>query len=499
MERKKHIKLNFFVKILLVFLLIFAFTLPFASFTKKTFAQDEIVYSNVLDDLKKDESFDSEKYVIDENDFSLKVIQIAESVNRELFVYVYQPCSPNDDLTATSINISTTIGDDLRFQNYKLKLINSCGVFYKYVVDSFVVIDDSSRYYEIASIFRLWNEKYDKESESNNTIGEVSYEVGKQYTVVNSGETVTYSVSDVEVIRITDKYVGFVRYNGGYQWNGITYEKADNHFVAFRTDHDIDVLLEADVYYTERSYHYYYKQSLVTLTSPTVKYGDVEEKIANLSYESEEDYQGNVFHKRYTWREISSVKDFISHENMDFVYHIALIGDVRTQTSLSVEGTLNLLNKQWVLRFATTNYSYTHLNGFIGDKQVSDDITEIDSTEVMDVSILRLRFKSEGNVFNLGVVDNMQSGDSEPDNETKVEFTPEDWLQAIISFFRGLFGSWWKILLFVLAVIIIVALLPVILPCLIWLIKNIFKLIWWFLKGLWWVFTLPYTIFKNKH
>ena len=89
-------------------------------------------YTNVLDDLQKDTNFNADYYPVIENDYSLKVIQIAESNEQDLFVYVYQPCSPNEDLKATSINISMTIGAYLSYKNYSLMFINQQGCFVKY-------------------------------------------------------------------------------------------------------------------------------------------------------------------------------------------------------------------------------------------------------------------------------------------------------------------------------------------------------------------------------
>ena len=70
-------------------------------------------YSNVLDDLKSDPNFDENLYPVNETDYSLQVVQIAESTDGELLVYVYQPSNGIKDYTATSINISTAINDSL--------------------------------------------------------------------------------------------------------------------------------------------------------------------------------------------------------------------------------------------------------------------------------------------------------------------------------------------------------------------------------------------------
>ena len=91
-------------------------------------------YSNVLDDLKKDETFNPEDYPAKADDYSLQVIQVAEGSNGELFVYVYQPGADNVDVKASSINISTVLRGKDVFYNYPLTCLNNNGVFYKYKV-----------------------------------------------------------------------------------------------------------------------------------------------------------------------------------------------------------------------------------------------------------------------------------------------------------------------------------------------------------------------------
>ena len=90
-------------------------------------------YTDVLEDLQKDENFNPDDYPAVANDYSLQVIQIAESVNNELFVYVYQPSDETKDLVATEIRMSTPeLGIDSTYKDYKLILLSSQGVFDKY-------------------------------------------------------------------------------------------------------------------------------------------------------------------------------------------------------------------------------------------------------------------------------------------------------------------------------------------------------------------------------
>lgn len=222
-------------------------------------------YTNVLEDLQKDENFYADNYPIIKDDYSLQVIQIAESSDKELFVYVYQPSAEYENLIATSINISTGKGLELSFKNYALDLINNQGCFYKYRITDFLVGADSIRYYEITSIYRAWNEKYDEsiEDENGNIINEVPFKVAKHYTFTTIEGGVELVEKDVDVIEVTDKYVGFVRYeDGGYSslfgpaWGTYLSPGMDSHFVAFSTDKEIDKLMEADVYFQTQTYHY---------------------------------------------------------------------------------------------------------------------------------------------------------------------------------------------------------------------------------------------------
>ena len=84
-------------------------------------------YSGVLQDLQKDESFQTENYPLIENDYSLQLIQVAESTEKELFLYVYQPSGETKNFTASSVNISTTINDEISFLTYRLQKIDKSG------------------------------------------------------------------------------------------------------------------------------------------------------------------------------------------------------------------------------------------------------------------------------------------------------------------------------------------------------------------------------------
>ena len=175
-------------------------------------------YSNVKDDLLKDENFNAWDYPQDDKDYSIKVIQIAESVNGNLYLYTYQPCQSTLPLVATEINMSlseTADGTKL----YTLTPINSSGVFCKYLVDGVKVGSDVKRYYNITSIFRDWLAGIDNETGNDNEIKSKYFTVRKLFTAETTSNGVKYSCKNVDVIEIINPYVDFISYGESSGWD----------------------------------------------------------------------------------------------------------------------------------------------------------------------------------------------------------------------------------------------------------------------------------------
>lgn len=389
-------------------------------------------YSGVLYDLEKSENFNMSDYPARQGDYSLNVITLAESENGELFVYVYQPSGQSKNLRASSVNISLGTGDELSFKNYKLRLIDAEDVFYKYAVAGLTVSLLPKRYYSVSSIFRPFDESIDEQAEDGNKITEVVYEVAKQYCFTLKDGAPYVEVVDIQTIEVTDKFVGFVRYSDGFK---LYVGACDSHFVAFNTDKPMDKLLEADVYYTSQSYSY----SFVTLVGESHTFGEKQDNYAYLTYTDRVEHNGGgLFAGTYSWDRIETVDEFISeNEGWQNVYSGAII-DINVGSEITEEGKAALKGKKWVLRFAETGYS---LNSGYGS------VTSF-STLVGDVTILRLKFETNGEVYNLGVIDNKQTGSDKPVNN--------EWISAELS------DNFKFILSIILLMLAILLLLPVI-------------------------------------
>ncbi len=457
---------------------IFAFLLILISFFVSTgifnvayasVVSDAISYSDVIDDLSKDENFNASDYVIDKTDKSLKVIQVAESINNELFVYVYQPSSPDEELNATTINISTGINENLDFKNYKLILLNSSGCLYKYVVKDLELPITEMRYYEISSIYRKWNAKWDTfiEDENGNIINEIQFEVGKRFVFKTTADGVINDCQDIQTIKITDKYVGFVRYKENNAPTWLDEDSIDSHFVAFNTDKNIDFLMEADVYYVQQSISY------IPASTDDGTFGEKIESYAYLNYTNEvscsnSNFWGAIFGENtYSWNEIQTVSEFFDENNdLTNVYSCCLFNSTLV-SNLTESGKADIEEMSWILRFAVTDYSehtvyLSGIPGMVGGGP--HPATEYEYSAVGDVSILRLKFRTDGVVYNLGVIDNKQTGDGIADNVETLTFEISDWL---------------KLILFVLIFIVILFVFPIIKPIISFIVsilKTVFKL-----------------------
>ena len=455
-KRQKNILKNIVIAVLLCLLCVISmqsFPIAKAEGTKTT-------YSNVLEDLQKDELFKSESYPAKASDYSVNVIQIAESENNELFVYTYEPSREDKELNATSINISTAINDSLKYKNYKLRLLSAQGVFGKYLVEDFTVLSDALRYYDISTIYRTWDSEIDGEI-TGGTGSEKACTVAKVYSAATVGETVSYVCKTTEIIEIRPEYRfdGFIRYDDGIYWNGLSY--CDSYFIAFNADRKIDDLMEADVSWKYRTYMYRIWVDIMGGGNETT-YGDTLSESITLKAEDEAGNAANGwFAKKRTWKKIQTVSDFIATENLTD----------ETKTALN--------GKQWVLRFAEYGYTLRSYGSESRDE----------GTQVSDVTILRLMFETDGVIYNLGVVSDKVTPDDKPDGGDVIKKP-------------GCAGfdikDLWKYILLGIAIIAVIALIiaffPHVINLVIWLAQKFVKLLLTVLKGLWIIISAPFRV-----
>ena len=115
-----------------------------------------------------------------------------------------------------------------------------------------------------------------------------------------------------------------------------------------------------------------------------------------------------------------------------------------------------LKGKKWVLRFAETSYS---LSGYSTTGSTFESYTLVG-----DVTILRLKFETDGITYNLGVIDNKQSGSKDPSNETDIDISLNKRGKMIL-----------YLLMLILLIILLAPILPYVLQAIVWIISLPFK------------------------
>lgn len=473
--KAKYIKLNLIV----VMLLLFATLITLFGGVGVTYAA-ETNYSNVLADLRKDSDFKISDYPAIADDYSLQVIQIAESTGGELFVYVYQPAAKERFLKATQVNMSLTdkmggiVTDETELKDkdkpklYNLTFLNGAGVFQKYRVDGLKIAADEVRYYNIVSIFRDWIKGIDEETDNDNTYNSVYFSVKKLYKAETIDNIVKYSCVATDSVEIFEPYVDFVSYYDGLDWASVlfmTEKYSDIHYIAFSTDKKIETLREADITYRTRSY----------TTGRGTTYGELSEpQYKTLTGEKDISTKNG----RYTWKSIMTTSDFIKSTKLNDV------------TKKEVE------KYEFVLVFLSTPYSQRSAGDLVGH------YTKKEGTKVSNVSILRLEFEKDGIVYNLGAVMNQLEGDDTPGNQEKpLGFWAYVW-RCIYRLFKGT-ATLVEQIVAVVAIFICLMFLPLLLliislcsPVFAVVMKSVLKVIGkvllWLLKGIWWVVCLPF-------
>ena len=451
---KKNKKLIITVFILISCILSFCLTTFNIYYAQSVKLDSYNAYSNVFDDLKKDTSFNSDNYITDVDNYTIEVLQIAESSNGELFIYTYQPSGASENIVATSINISRTIYENLHYENYSLVLLNSYNVFYKYKVENFDVLEDLIRYYDISSIMRNFIDGIDKASGNDNTISEIGIAVAKRFTACTVDGNVSYTNTETEVVTITDKFNTTLRYTDGY-WLAI-WDKTDRHIVSFSTDWNIEKLYEVDISFVTKDY---------TITEVSILPFDLLNLQVAKTYSNEQNHNLKINSSQHTsnnangllgfkhsWNRIEKSSDFIANNN-----------------DLSETTINNVKSKDWVLSFYETEWKkYDHIA-----------VPTYWGVEVSDVMILRLKFETNGVVYNLGVVDTKQTSSGVLGN-----------LQDTQSF-TGLIRIVLVMLLLVLVIVVLSPLLPAVFNVLFAIIKFIFKLV---IN----IISLPFNLFKKR-
>ena len=415
-------------------------------------------YSNVLDDLKRDSTFDTSKYSDNENDNSVKLIQIAESTDNHLFLYVYQPCDAKIDLKCTkvSIHVGYSInGSDLDPEIFDLKLVSTEGVFDKYLVEGFESPDEPFRYYNVVALYREYNHAVDGDSISGSDTNEKSFSVGQQWCVYTLNGHLVYEMNTFETIQLDCKFSGNVELGTGVTLGGLlgSFEFNDLWFYAFDSDdYIIEKVFEAKMTYKQRDMWW--------STGSDPNYNDWSDPLySELDYREIIEHEApGLYGKKYSFNQIISTDEFIK-QCVD--QEINLPEDVLDELDKS----------RFVFCFALT------------EKKVLGGgyTTQIFKKDIGYTGVLQIKFQDiTGNIYDLGAVTDL--------------IDPDDIADGFGSGFdTDAFKDFFETIIFILFLILIAVFLAPILT----VIKFFVSSVMFILKLLCSIISIPFKIIKG--
>ena len=423
--------------------------------------------SGVLEDLSKDKNFNILSYPEKEDDYSLNVIHLSEGESGAVYLYVYQPSGTKKMLKALSINMCTKDYNHYYtadkeednnlpfFVNYPLELIDYEGTLFKYKIKTFVsddywwgsyvslqdynyqkdlnfqtngVFDKTlTRNYEVSTIYRDFIPDVDVAVDSGAIDNKKGLKVGKMFSITSSSDgSNSIKTEKIDVVSVIGSFCGSIRYETSDYF--IFDTAVDSWFFSFSVDREIEKLLEVDVFYNCSDYSKHYPSRLFDIvhlydvfvgnyvTSVVSEYS----VRSTISHTDSAIIDGGWFCDDRGFKRILTSSDFLLSDGL------ALNEDAKSK----------IKKYDWVLRFAETQVLESGYND------------EKDYSLISNVSLLRLKFETDGVVYNLGVVDDMRTPDGIPD--------------GIVAATCG--GFTWQQILGMVAIIILLILLAPVLP-----------------------------------
>ncbi len=375
---------------------------------------------SVLDELKADSSFDASAYPEKEGDYTLDIFQLVE-VGDGAVIYVYQPWYKDP---AVKISMSIAAGDEPKPKQYPLQYLGNSGTLYKYKILEYTKPKTNTRYYNIYSIYRNYIADVDGAPEGDNTTNLKALEVGQSIVATtNADGKVMYDYKRLQVVVITDMFVGKIRYArrpAGFENIFRFHEDVDSHFVGFNTDWPITDLLEVELTFVTADYTYDQTNLIDDLINPPRhKFQSASRHTAVLS-KGEKIRDPAVYPARCEY-------DYYLRER------IARSIDFVQDDALSKENAKELAKYSWVVRFYESAFEVTYSPSSPPGYTARHE----SYTNVYKVSILRLKFEVFGKVYNLGAVSDEVTGSNYPINPPKRPGLPR-WLEILIAIIIGL-------------------------------------------------------------
>ena len=418
--------------------------------------------AEVLQDLRKDKDFNENDYPYVADDYGLYVFQIAESSNKELFVYAYQPCNDTYDLVGTKISISygySLNGAGLTPKLYNLKLVSTSGTLDKYYVQDFTVPNDGDRYYNIVEIFRMVHSDIDEVDETFPKT-DIAYSVGQQWYACDLNNSKHYEMNTFNTLYVETVFDSNLEFRNGVKWGNFVgaYDYCDCWFYCFNVDdYVIKHIFDADLSYSIRDA----SQSVGWGIDGEITYKN--ERLNQVIKLKDTDVMkhngGGLLANTYEGNRILSSADFVKYaEEQDVTF-------VQADKE-------KILSSQWVFTFLETEIRV----------QAGYGSTTTFFSDVYDVGLLRLHFQDiSGSYYDLGVVNDLTDPDNIPSGIGELKSLTEA------------FGEFWEMFVKIILTIVFVVLLVVCLQ----FISPIKKLFNFIIKCIKTVISAPFKLLKS--
>ena len=214
------------------------------------------------------------------------------------------------------------------------------------------------------------------------------------------------------------------------------------------------------MYYTSQRYSW----TFAAFVGENQEFEEKQDNYAYLKYTDKVEHNGGgLFAGTYKWDRIETTEQFIAENDLTQNVYSGAILDVNVANKITDEGKAALQGKKWVLRFAETYYTLGGGNG----------TTYSFSTLVGDVTILRLKFETDGVTYNLGTIDNKQTGSDKPINDETYKVV----INSRVKWILGIIAA-------ILLLIILAPILPYIIRFVVWVVLLPFKAIGALFKGI---------------
>ena len=462
---------------------------------------DVIAHTDVLDDLKKDNSFDVSNYpIMTYNEFVennkdddptndkelINVIHIGESDEKELYVYTYQPIETNYSLTAKYLTMS--VGENsLDYNKYDLKLVSTNSVFKKYKLINYLVSNDVYRYYNISEIERPFDSLIDTKISDETITDYKTHAVGQTWCCYYKNDTIIYEAETLQYVEIQPTINDYIYYDSGFSFSDIVgvKDKCRSYYIAFNVNNfDVTKIYDADLTYKYLEVKYNYAKNMITkeesyhyknesgtwIDEPWTDENFLSKKVT-LKETDKTSYKGEgLWAKEYNWDRIMKADEFVS----------------RLEEKGGTWGTTTketLLNSQWV--FAFSEYAYQSYSQISGGTTTGG----YEGTLVKEVDILRLHFASKQGTYNLGVVGDTTTADNIPGgNANGID--------------EKQLTEWFEKILMLIGIILLCTILNFVTPIFSVVFNVLGKCLKWILKGLILVITAPFkligSLFKKR-